>query len=183
MAEPFFTIGHSTRPLEEFVALLRPNEVRIVVDVRTVPRSRTNPQYNRDTLPAALAEAGIGYEHIASLGGLKSRIPDVPPEANAFWENQAFHNYADYALSSETFRRGLAKLIAIGHTERCVVMCAESVWWRCHRRIITDYLLASGESVFHIVSSEVPEPASITSAAQPRGDRLAYPGPQASLSL
>jgi uncharacterized protein (DUF488 family) len=183
VAEPFFTIGHSTRPLEEFVALLRPNEVRIVVDVRTVPRSRTNPQYNRDTLPASLAEAKIAYEHIASLGGLKSRIREVPPEANGYWENQAFHNYADYAMSSERFGEGFARLLEIGRNERCVIMCAESVWWRCHRRIITDYLLAAGENVFHIVSSDVPEPARMTAEARALGDRLAYPGPQGSLAL
>ena len=181
MAEPFFTIGHSTRTLDEFVALLRPNDVRVVVDVRTVPRSRTNPQYNRDTLPGSLAPQGIRYEHIASLGGLKSRIADVSPQANAYWENQAFHNYADYAMTSERFGEGLAQLVGIGRKERCVVMCAEAVWWRCHRRIITDYLLAAGESVFHIVSSDLPEPAKITPEARPEGDRLAYPGAQGHL--
>ena len=183
MTQPFFTIGHSTRSIEEFVGLLQPNEVRIVLDVRTVPRSRTNPQYNRDSLPASLARAGIGYEHVAALGGLKSRIADVAPETNAYWENQAFHNYADYALTSEKFAEGFQRLLDVGRAERCVIMCAESVWWRCHRRIITDYLLAAGESVFHILSSDVPEPARITPEAQADGGRLVYPGAQGALGL
>jgi len=182
MAQPFFTIGHSTRPLDEFVALLEPNEVRRVIDVRTVPKSRTNPQYNRDTLPRSLASEGIGYEHLPALGGLRPRRPEVPPEVNGFWENASFRNYADYAMSDE-FRAGLERLIALGREERCAIMCAESVWWQCHRRIITDYLLAAGESVFHIVSSDVPEPARITPGAEAKAGVLVYPSPQRGLGL
>jgi len=99
MAQPFFTVGHSTRPVEEFVDLLARAQVACVVDVRTVPRSRTNPQYNRDILPETLARFQIGYEHIAALGGLRARTQGVAPEVNAFWQNQSFHNYADYALT------------------------------------------------------------------------------------
>ena len=99
MAHPFFTIGHSTRSLEEFVDLLERAQVACVVDVRTVPRSRTNPQYNRDVLPETLARFEIGYEHIAALGGLRARTQGVAPEVNAFWQNQSFHNYTDYAMS------------------------------------------------------------------------------------
>lgn len=166
MAEPFFTIGHSTRSIDEFTGLLVPNGVTLVVDVRTVPRSRTNPQYNFDALPGALQPRGIGYRHIASLGGLRGHRRDVPPEVNGFWENQSFHNYADYAMGPE-FHAGLGELMALGAERRCAIMCAESVWWRCHRRIITDYLLARGEDVFHIVSSDVPEPAKMTPDARP----------------
>jgi uncharacterized protein (DUF488 family) len=184
MAQPFFTIGHSTRPLEELVALLQPNGVTRLVDVRTVPRSRTNPQYNKDTLPAALARHGIAYEHIAGLGGLRGRKAEVPPDTNGFWENQSFHNYADYAMTSPAFRAAFERLITLGREERCAIMCAEAVWWRCHRRIITDYLLAAGEEVFHIVSTDVPEPARITPAARPEvHGALAYPGAQAGLDL
>ncbi|HET7730691.1 MAG TPA: DUF488 domain-containing protein [Usitatibacter sp.] len=184
MPEPFFTIGHSTRTLEEFVALLEPNGVRRVIDVRSVPRSRTNPQYNKDSLPASLAPHGIGYEHIAALGGLRGRKADVPPEVNGFWENRSFHNYADYAMSSAAFREGLERLLQLGRRERCAIMCAESVWWRCHRRIITDYLMARGEAVFHIVSGDVPEPARLTAEARPAGGGgLAYPAAQAGLGL
>jgi uncharacterized protein (DUF488 family) len=181
MAEPFFTIGHSTRSLDELVALLAPNEVRLLVDVRTVPRSRTNPQYNADTLPAALRARGIDYQHVAALGGLRGRRKDIAPDVNGFWENASFHNYADYAMGEE-FRAGLARLVDMGRERRCAIMCAESVWWRCHRRIIADYLLASGEEVFHIVSGDVPEPARITPGAQPGPDgALVYPGEQRAL--
>ena len=184
MSEPVFTIGHSTRPIAEFVALLAPNGVRRVVDVRTVPRSRTNPQYNQDALPRELAPHGIAYEHIAGLGGLRGRKAEVPPDVNGYWENQSFHNYADYAMTSPAFREGLGRLMALARTERCAIMCAESVWWRCHRRIITDYLLAAGEDVFHIVGGEVPEPAKLTPEARPAGEgTLAYPGPQRGLGL
>lgn len=181
MAQPFFTIGHSTRSLDQLAALLAPNDVTLLVDVRTVPRSRTNPQYNTDTLPAALSARGIDYRHIAALGGLRGRRKDIAPEVNGYWENASFHNYADYAMGEE-FRAGLSRLVALGHERRCAIMCAESVWWRCHRRIITDYLLASGEEVFHIVSGDVPEPARLTPAAEPGPDgTLVYPGEQRAL--
>ena len=174
MAHPFFTIGHSTRSVEEFVDLLKGAQVGCVVDVRTVPRSRTNPQYNRDVLPETLARLQIGYEHLAALGGLRGKTQDVAPEVNAFWQNQSFHNYADYALAPP-FHDGLARLRALGHQRRCAIMCAEAVWWRCHRRIIADYLIAAGETVFHILGKDRIEPARITDAAKPRpGGSLIY---------
>ena len=183
MAHPFFTIGHSNRGLDDFVALLRPNGITRVVDVRTVPRSRANPQYNKDTLPEALAPHGIAYEHIAALGGLRGRDRQgTPPEVNGFWENQSFHNYADYAMTP-AFRAGLERLLRIGERERCAYMCAEAVWWQCHRRIVADYLLASGYEVFHIIGSDVPEPARMTPEATPRGGVLAYPARQSGLPL
>ena len=175
MASPFFTIGHSTHPIEEFVRLLTAAEVRLVVDVRTVPRSRTNPQFNRETLPASLAGQGIAYKHCPALGGLRKKQPGVPAEANAFWENASFHNYADYAWSEE-FRSSVQKLRGLGHQARSTVMCAESLWWRCHRRIIADYLIAAGEEVFHILGTGHVEQARLTPEAQvePEG-RLTYP--------
>ncbi len=175
MAQPFYTIGHSTRPIPEFVDLLRGAGASLVVDVRTVPRSRTNQQYNLDTLPATLASEGLGYEHIAALGGLRGKSKTVPGEVNAFWQNASFHNYADYALS-EAFRLSLAQLRSRGREQRCAVMCAESVWWRCHRRIIADYLIAAGEAVFHIMAKGRIEPARITPEAEIRSDgSLVYP--------
>lgn len=181
---PFFTIGHSTRPIEAFVALLRANGITRLVDVRSFPRSRTNPQYNVDALPKLLAPAGIAHEHIAALGGMKKRDAAIPPEANGFWENPGFHAYADYAMTSESFARGLARLEEIGRAERCAIMCAESVWWRCHRRIVADYLLAAGHDVFHILEAEVPEPARITPEARPTPEgRLRYPSAQQGLGL
>jgi uncharacterized protein (DUF488 family) len=175
MPNPFFTIGHSTRPIDEFVALLTTAEVKLVVDVRTVPRSRTNPQFNRDASPASLAAHGIAYEHLAALGGLRGKQPGVSPDVNAFWENASFHNYADYALSEE-FRSGLEKLRTLGHATRLTVMCAESLWWRCHRRIIADYLIAAGDEVLHILGPGHTEPARMTPAARVRPDgALTYP--------
>jgi uncharacterized protein (DUF488 family) len=175
MTYPFFTIGHSTRPIGEFVGLLRNAEVRLVVDVRTVPRSRTNPQYNDDVLPVSLSEFHVGYAHVAALGGLRGRQRDVPETLNAFWQNQSFHNYADYALS-ESFRFGLNTLRDLGQASRCAIMCAEAVWWRCHRRIITDYLIANGETVFHILGHNHIEPAHLTDAARPGSPgALTYP--------
>jgi len=167
---PFFTIGHSTRPRDDFVALLREAEVRVVADVRTIPRSRTNPQYNADALEPALAAYQIGYEHIAALGGLRGRQRDVPPTLNAFWQNESFHNYADYAMS-EAFRTGLARLRELGRQHSCAIMCAEAVWWRCHRRIIADYLLAANERVLHILA-----PGSISPAHMTDGVRVGSSG-------
>jgi uncharacterized protein (DUF488 family) len=166
MAHPFFTIGHSTRPIGAFVDLLREADIQLVADVRTIPRSRNNPQFNSDVLPAFLAASGIGYMHIAELGGLRSRSRDVPSGLNGFWENESFHNYADYAMGS-AFRSGLGTLRKAGRTRRCAVMCAEAVWWRCHRRIIADYLLAAGETVIHIMGNGRAQAARSTASATP----------------
>lgn len=171
----FYTIGHSTHPLEEFVAMLKGASVTLVADVRTVPRSRTNPQYNADTLPASLASFQIGYAHIAALGGLRGRERDVPPGVNAFWQNASFHNYADYAMGSD-FRTGFARLCELGRSQRCAIMCAEALWWRCHRRIIADYLLNAGARVLHLMGSRGVEPAHMTGAARRvASGALSYP--------
>jgi len=175
MANPFFTIGHSTHPIEQFMAMLEATQVKLVADVRTVPRSRFNPQFNRDALAGSLAASGVAYEHLASLGGLRKPQRDVPPETNAFWENASFRNYADYALG-EDFRLGLRRLRELGHETRSCIMCAEAVWWRCHRRIIADHLIAAGEEVVHILGEGHIEPAHMTPTARIRSDRtLTYP--------
>ena len=175
MARPFFTIGHSTRSIDEFVDIMNNAEVRLVVDVRTIPRSHTNPQYDSEALTDALSKSRIAYEHIAALGGLRERARNVAADVNAFWENRSFHNYADYAMS-EDFHSGLIRLRELGHATQCAIMCAEAVWWRCHRRIIADYLIAAGEKVFHILGRNHIQQAHITSAAQlgPVGT-LTYP--------
>jgi len=165
-----YTIGHSTHPLEEFIALLKQADIDFVVDVRTIPRSRTNPQFNHDTLPAALDAADIRYRHIATLGGLRGRQKVMKDSPNAFWENKSFRNYADYAMGSD-FRLGLDELEALGAEQRCAIMCAEAVWWRCHRRIIADYLLAEGYPVFHIMGMDKIEAARMTDAAVKAGAR------------
>jgi uncharacterized protein (DUF488 family) len=140
-----------------------------------VPRSRTNPQYNHDVLGAELAPFQIGYGRIAELGGLRGRSRDVPPEVNAYWQNQSFHNYADYALSS-AFAQGLAELERVAEERPTAIMCSEAVWWRCHRRIIADYLLRRGREVFHLMGTDRVEPASLTPAAREQDGCLVYPG-------
>ena len=170
MAYPFFTIGHSTRAISQFVDLLRAPRVRLLVDVRRIPRSRTNPQFNRETLPKALAKVQIAYVHLASLGGLRKGQPKASTSTNLLWENLNFRNYADYALTSE-FAEGLTQLRDLGHKQRSAMMCAVAVWWRCHRRIIADYLICAGESVFHILGPGRLDQAVLTPGAvvQPDG--------------
>ncbi len=176
MELPFCTIGHSTRSLEAFVALLRVAEVELVVDIRTVPRSRTNPQYNSDSIGQSLAAFHVGYERLPALGGLRHKATGVAAEVNGLWRNQSFHNYADYALS-DAFRVGLARLIELGRERRCAVMCAETLWWRCHRRIVADHLLAHGEVVFHLMGRDRMEPAHLTAGAHIQASgAVTYPG-------
>ena len=148
--------------------------MELVIDVRTVPRSRHNPQYDETVLGAELAPHKIEYCRIAQLGGLRGRSRSVPPEVNGFWENQSFHNYADYALSDE-FAAGLRELLRLASSRRCAIMCSEAVWWRCHRRIIADYLLAGGRSVMHLMAAGRVEAASLTPAARVEEGRVVYP--------
>ena len=171
----FFTIGHSTRTLAKFVDLLRESNVDLVVDVRSMPRSRTNPQFNLETLPKGLAPWQIGYRHMAELGGLRGQQRLVESSPNSYWRVRSFRNYADYALT-EPFASGLARLREQGSQHRCTIMCAEAVWWRCHRRIITDYLLAAGEQVMHILGTSQVEEARLTPGAVLRDDgTVVYP--------
>jgi uncharacterized protein (DUF488 family) len=178
MPPPFFTIGHSTRSIAEFVDLLRVGEVRLVIDVRAVPRSRTNPQYDADGLGEALAAFQIGHGRIPALGGLRGRAREVPSEVNGWWQNRSFHNYADHMLTEE-FRAGLEELIDLGRDRRTAVMCSEAVWWRCHRRLIADRLLARGETVLHLMDRLRAEPARLSEGAVLEAGRLTYPAPPA----
>jgi uncharacterized protein (DUF488 family) len=170
-----FTIGHSTRTVDELVSLLREAEVTLLVDVRSIPRSRAMPQFNIDVLPGALAAAGIRYEHLRALGGRRHHPKGSPPSPNTYWRVSAFRNYADYAETPE-FRAGLDTLRELARDARCAIMCAEAVWWRCHRRIIADYLLAAGERVEHILGPGQIMQATMTPGAivQPDGT-LRYP--------
>ncbi|MBS0367344.1 MAG: DUF488 domain-containing protein [Proteobacteria bacterium] len=176
MTLPFFTIGHSNRSLGELTALLRQADIALVADIRKMPRSRANPQFNMETLGGELAGSRISYEHMAALGGLRGKTRDVPPEINGFWTNRSFHHYADYALTAP-FQAGLKHLLDAGRELRCTIMCSEALWWRCHRRIVTDYLIANGMSVSHIMGNGRLEPARLTAGAvvQP-GGTIVYPG-------
>lgn len=175
------TVGHSTRPREELIALLKEAGIAVLVDVRSFPRSRTNPQFNSDVLAAALAAEGIDYRHLEALGGRRGRQKLSGPSPNGLWHNEAFRNYADYALSAD-FRAGLETLMELARGSPCAVMCAEAPWWRCHRRIITDYLLNAGVAVAHILGPGKIEPASMTPGAVPQpGGTVHYPAPQGEL--
>ncbi len=175
MTLPFFTIGHSTRSIGDFTALLAKADVETLADVRTIPRSRTNPQFNADVMPGEIAP--IAYRRIPALGGLRGHKRGGGPSPNTFWENESFRNYADYAMTPP-FHEGLEALKALGRERICAFMCAEAVWWRCHRRIIADYLLAQGEQVFHIMGPGRIEAAKLTPAAHKAADgNLIYSKP------
>lgn len=175
MAPPFLTVGHSDRTFEEFAALLHENGVHVVVDVRKLPGSRRNPQFDEDTLSGALRNVGVRYSRVAELGGRRPVAKDVSPEVNGFWRNRSFHNYADYALSAG-FGSGLARLREAGANHRAAVMCSEAVWWRCHRRIIADHLLARGHEVLHVMAAHRADAARLTPGAVVHADRtVTYP--------
>ena len=176
---PVYTIGHSTRSIAAFVELLRVGRVELVVDIRSIARSRTNPHYNLDRLPAALAEYQIGHTQIPQLGGLRKKSATIPPEVNGYWINRSFHNYADYALSGD-FRTGLDRLLELAGGRRSAIMCAEAVWWRCHRRIVADYLLHEGREVFHLMDRSRADPARMNEAARVGAGGLVYPAIAAS---
>jgi uncharacterized protein (DUF488 family) len=179
---PFFTIGHSNRSIEAFVELLREAQVELLADVRKIPMSRANPQFNGDLLAASLAAFQIGYDHISELGGLRGKARGVPADVNGFWTNESFHNYADYALSGP-FHAGLERLLEEGSRRRCAIMCSEAVWWRCHRRIVADYLIAAGRTVFHIMGNGQIQPAHLTPGAIVRDDHtVIYPAVERSNS-
>jgi uncharacterized protein (DUF488 family) len=177
-AATLYTIGHSTHTIEEFVALLQQVGVTLLVDVRTIARSRTNPQFNADVLPGSLHKAAIGYRHLSALGGLRHHPKGAGPSPNMFWRVVSFRNYADYAMTAP-FRAGLEELLGLARDDCCAIMCAEAVWWRCHRRIIADYLLARGVAVAHIMGHGHVDPAQMTPGAHVlSGETLVYPGAQ-----
>ena len=171
---PVYTIGHSTRSIVEFVELLRAGRVELVVDIRSTPRSRTNPQFNLDALPETLSAWQIGHVRIGELGGRRKKSTIVPSDINGFWTNQSFHNYADYALSDE-FRLGFSRLTELSRERRCAIMCSEAVWWRCHRRFVADYLLHDGRDVFHLMGAARVDVAKMNIAACAEGASLVYP--------
>jgi uncharacterized protein (DUF488 family) len=165
------TIGHSTRSLEEFIALLTTHRVTRVVDVRTVPRSRHNPQFNKTSLPKSLKKVGIGYVHLSALGGLRHASAD---SINLGWRNASFRGYADY-MQTQDFENNLQELIRLAEPDRIVLMCAEAVPWRCHRSLIADALLAHGIQTQHIMSPTRFEIHMLTPFARIDGTKVSYP--------
>ncbi|GAA3711191.1 DUF488 domain-containing protein [Zhihengliuella alba] len=168
------TVGHSTHPLEEFVELLQSAGIGVVVDVRSLPGSNRHPQFNAENLAENLPAQGIAYRRVPDLGGRRNLQRAIEPEVNGFWQNRSFHNYADYALS-EDFEAGLAELRTMADEARPAIMCSEAVWWRCHRRIIADHLLARGVDVRHLMPGGRVQPAELTRGAVVRGGTVEYP--------
>ncbi len=165
------TIGHSNRELGEFILLLQDHEVTMVADVRTVPRSRHNPQFNVDTLPGELQAAGIGYVHLSGLGGLRHPHADSP---NMAWHNASFRGFADF-MQTEEFAASVEHLIDLARGRRIALMCAESLPWRCHRSLIADALLVRGIDVEHIMSHTRRQPHTLTAWAHVEGVDITYP--------
>lgn len=166
-----FTIGHSTRPLKEFLALLKEHEITCLVDVRTVPRSRHNPQFNRETLSGKLPKAGIRYSHMPGLGGLRHTKTN---SINTAWRNASFRGFADYMQTRE-FVKNLQPLMRLSRRKRVAIMCAEAVPWRCHRSLIADALLVRWFEIFHIMGPKSLKSHTLTPWAKVKGVKVWYP--------
>jgi uncharacterized protein (DUF488 family) len=177
MGDFLLTVGHSTRNIDEFIDIIRVHGVQLLGDVRTLPKSRHNPQFNRENLPRSLATAGIDYRHLPGLGGLRHPRKD---SHNTGWRNDSFRGYADYMETPE-FDRSLNELIALAAGRRVAIMCAESVPWRCHRSMIADALTARGIEVRHIMSAAKADPHKLTSFARVKEGRVTYPPPDLEL--
>jgi uncharacterized protein (DUF488 family) len=172
-----FTIGHSTRPIDEFIELLRANGVKLLIDIRTIPKSRHNPQFNSGALAKSLGAARIQYLHMEELGGLRHAKPD---SINLGWRNASFRGYADYMQTPE-FEAALGNAIKLTEKKPTALMCAEAVPWRCHRSLVADALLARRIRVLEIVSSAEPKEHKLTPFAHVRGTKITYPSDQQSL--
>jgi len=166
-----WTIGHSTRAIDDFISLLKENKIAAVADVRMFPGSRRYPHFGREALAKSLADAGIRYQHFPELGGRRKASPN---SKNTAWRNESFRGYADY-METEDFRKGIERLAEVGKQAGPVaIMCAEAVWWRCHRSLISDYLKARGVEVLHILDHNKVEPHPFTSAAKIVNGELSY---------
>ena len=174
-----FTVGHSTRSMDAFLALLIKNKVDLVVDIRTIPRSRHNPQFNKENLPQPLSAAGIEYRHMPGLGGLRHALNNSP---NMGWDNASFRGFADYMQTPE-FEENLQELIQLIQGETIAIMCAEAVPWRCHRSLIADALAVRGVKVEHILSENSLKPHSLTPFAKIEGTKIIYPEHEAQQKL
>ena len=167
------TIGHSNHPLERFLALLAQHEVEALVDIRRFPGSRKHPHFNRDILAAALPKAGVEYRWLEALGGRRHTQRDESP--NLGLENKGFRNYTDYMLTDE-FREGMEKLLELSRKKRTAIMCAEGLFWQCHRRLVSDFLIANGVTVQHIMPNGEMRPHKLTKGAVIESGQVTYPG-------
>ena len=166
-----WTIGHSTRMIDEFISLLKENEIKLLVDVRAFPGSKRYPQFNKEALAKSLNAHGIRYEHFPELGGKRKSKPD---SRNTAWRNASFRGYADY-METEQFQKGIERLLDVAaEAGRTAIMCAEAVWWRCHRSLIADYLKARGVEVLHVLGANKVEPHPYTSVARIVNEKLSY---------
>jgi uncharacterized protein (DUF488 family) len=170
-SEVFYTMGHSTLAIEDFIRTLKAYEIEQVIDVRTIPKSRHNPQYNTDDLREALQGQGIAYQHMPGLGGLRHTTKD---SINLAWKNTSFRGFADYMQTPE-FGAALDELIALGKEKRCVILCAEAVPWRCHRSLIGDALVVRGIGVTDILNAKSSKPHMLTAWAKVEGTKVTYP--------
>jgi uncharacterized protein (DUF488 family) len=177
MSVPIFTIGHSTRTTDELIRILRAHGIVRLADVRTLPRSRHNPQFNADALEISLRAAGIDYAPLPGLGGLRRPRKD---SQNTGWRNAAFRGYADY-MEAADFEAALGDLLELAARGRTAIMCAEAVWWRCHRSLLADALLARGIEVLHILDEKAPQRHRLTPFGRVKGGRVTYPPEQPSL--
>ncbi|MBP9852820.1 MAG: hypothetical protein QG629_862 [Patescibacteria group bacterium] len=166
-----FTIGHSTRPVEEFIELLQQNKIRRLVDIRTMPRSRHNPQYEQTALEKTLPKHGIAYLYMPQLGGLRPKAKD---SKNMGWHNESFRNYADY-MQTDQFTKAIEELVALANENPTAIMCAEAVPWRCHRSLVGDALLVRRMKVCDIMSPKTVQPHKMTSFAVVEGRNITYP--------
>jgi len=169
-----WTVGHSTHSVAELAAIVKAHGVDQIVDIRTIRRSRANPQFNEAVIAKALAKKGVGYRIDEALGGRRGKAKVPPKLSNDAWENASFKNYADYALTAE-FRAGLTDLMQLAKQTPTAIMCAEAVWWRCHRRIVADWLIARKVEVLHIMSATSAPEATLTPFAKIVRGRVHYP--------
>ena len=168
--QTLWTVGHSTRPIGEFIGILKAHRIETVADVRHFPGSRRHPHFGKEALASALKEAGLQYIHFPGLGGRRKAGPD---SHNTAWRHEAFRGYADY-METGAFAAGIARLLEVARSSRTAVMCAEAVWWRCHRALIADHLKAAGVTVMHILDARTAQPHPFTSAARLVEGRLSY---------
>jgi|ERR1043166_5811963 uncharacterized protein (DUF488 family) len=174
-----WTIGHSTRPIEDFISILKSHDIESLADVRQFPASRRYPHFGKDALAKSLADANLMYTHFPELGGRRRPQPNSP---NIAWRNEAFRGYADYMMTPP-FNAGIERLLKIAHEKRTAIMCAELLWWRCHRSLISDYLKAHGHQILHVMDAKKTQEHPFTAAARLVDGKLTYSTPESDLEF